>query len=406
MFLLAMRPFKALISLDEALTICLGAVNPIAAKESLPLEKATWRVAATQVRSRISVPLADRAAMDGYAVRAADTYGAGKFKPETLRCVETLYADTVARKRVSKRRCIEVATGSTIPRGADAVVMVEDTEKKGDRIAIHSPVHPGENVSPEGEDIKKGDVVISEGEVLSPAKIGALAAIGASRVSVFCKPVVSVLTTGDEVIKPGKPIRPGQVYDINAYTLSAVIEENGGRPRRFPHAPDEMKPLREALKKAASHDMVVFSGGSSVGEKDLIMDILKELGEVEFHGVAVKPGKPTVFGRVGKTPVLGMPGYPTSCLSNAYMILAPMLRKMARLPPKVEKTIELPLSRRVVSAIGRTEFHTVRIEKGKAVPVYKESGAITSMADADGYIRIPANVDLLEAGENVQVILF
>jgi len=401
-----MRPFKALISLDEALAICTDAVSPIASFEQLPLERIAGRVSGREVRARISVPLADRAAMDGYAVRAADTYGAGKFKPKILQRIEILYASSVPKKRVSKGKCVEVATGSTIPAGADAVVIVENTEKKGDHISIHSPVHPGENISPEGEDIRSGDKVISEGEVLSPAKIGALAAIGERRVSVYRRPLVAVLTTGDEVIEPGKSIRPGQVYDINAYTLSAVIGVNGGNPRRFPHAPDDIESLRSSLKRAAKSDLVVFSGGSSVGEKDLIMDVLKELGEVRFHGVAVKPGKPTVFGFVGRTPVLGMPGYPTSCLSNAYMILVPMLRKMARLPPKMEKIIELPLSRRVVSAIGRTEFHTVKIEKGRAVPVYKESGAITSMANADGYIKIPANVDLVEAGEIVQVILF
>jgi len=136
------------------------------------------------------------------------------------------------------------------------------------------------------------------------------------------------------------------------------------------------------------------------------MDVLHDLGEVKFHGVAVKPGKPTVFGLMGKTPILGMPGYPTSCLSNAYMILVPMLRKMASLPPKHEKIVEVSLSRRLVSSLGRVEFHTVKLEKGKAVPVYKESGAITSMAEADGYIKIPANVDLLEAGEKVLVTLF
>jgi molybdopterin molybdotransferase len=401
-----MRPFKSLISLDEALTICTDAVNAIVTRELLPIERIAGRVSGSEVRARISVPLADRAAMDGYAVRAADTYGAGKLKPKVLRRIETLYANSVPKRRISKGKCVEVATGTTIPAGADAVVMVEDTEKSGDLVSIHSPVHPGENISPEGEDIRKGDMVISEGEVLSPAKIGALAAIGMRWASVYRKPVVAVLTTGDEVIELGRPIRPGQVYDINAYTLSVVIEENGGKPMRFPRAPDDVVSLLASLRKAAKCDLAVFSGGSSVGEKDLIMDILKQLGEVKFHGVAVKPGKPTVFGLVGKTPVLGMPGYPTSCLSNAYMILVPMLRKMARLPPKMEKTIELPLSRRVVSAIGRTEFHTVKIEKGRAVPVYKESGAITSMANADGYIRIPANVDLVEAGETVQVILF
>jgi len=401
-----MRPFKALISLDEALTLCMDAAKPVEEVETIGIERGSTRVSASDVHARIPVPLADRAAMDGYAVRAVDTYGAGKFKPKILGRIETLYAVTPPRKPVTRGKCTEVATGATIPKGADAVVMVEDTESKGGRIHIYSPVHPGENISVQGEDIRKGQKVISKGDVLTPAKIGALAAVGHSDVRVYRKPLAAVLTTGDEVIPPGKPIRPGQVYDINAYTLSAVVEANGGRARRLPRVADDLKALRRALSEAAKSDLVVFSGGSSVGEKDLIMDVLKDLGEIAFHGVAVKPGKPTVFGRVGETPVLGMPGYPTSCLSNAYMILVPMLRKMARLPPRHEKVVELPLSRRVISSIGRVEFHTVKVEGGSAVPVYKESGAITSMADADGYIRIPANVDMLEAGETVQVILF
>ncbi len=401
-----MRPFKALISLDEALTVCMSAARPAEDHETLMIEQALGRVAAEDVAARIHVPLADRAAMDGYAVRAEDTFGAGKFKPKVLRRIEKLYAGSIPRKRVTKGTCIEVATGSTLPKGADAVVMVEDTEVKGDRVSVHSPVHPGENVSVKGEDIEKGDMVVLKGDVLSPAKIGALAAVGARKVKVYRRPVVAVLTTGDEVIEPGGPIRPGQVYDINAFTLSTVVQDNGGEPKRFVNVHDDVKALRKALVEAAKCDLVVFSGGSSVGEKDLIIDVLGELGKLKFHGVAVKPGKPTVFGLVGKTPILGMPGYPTSCLSNAYMILVPMLRKMARLPPRHEKVVEVPLSRRVVSTIGRVEFHTVKLEKGKAVPVYKESGAITSMAGADGYVKIPANVDLLEAGETVQVTLF
>lgn len=170
--------------------------------------------------------------------------------------------------------------------------------------------------------------------------------------------------------------------------------------------PDRLAELKAAIRKALAYDVVVFSGGSSVGEKDMILDVLQAMGEVRFHGVAVKPGKPTVLGVVDGKPVLGMPGYPTSCLSNCYMMLAPMLRKMARLPPASGKVVELPLSRRIVSSVGRVEFHTVRVDSSAAVPAYKESGAITSMAHADGYIEIPANVDLVEKGETVRVVLF
>jgi len=401
-----MRPLKALISLEEAMRIAMNLVRPIERKETVPILDALRRVSAEDVRSPIDVPLADRAAMDGYAVVARDTFPAGKFKPVTLRRIETLYADGVPRKRVASGRCTEVATGSTLPKGADAVVMVEDTERERDLVKVYSPVHPGENISGQGEDIARKSLVVGEGEVLTPAKVGALAAVGMPRARVYARPRVSILTTGDEVVPPGRPIRAGQVYDINSHTMASVVRENGGDPISLGRVSDRLESLRSALKKALANDLVVFSGGSSVGEKDIIVDVLRSMGELLFHGIAVKPGKPTVLGRVDGKAVLGMPGYPTSCLSNCYMILAPMLRRMARLPPPHECIVEVPLAKRVVSAIGRVEFHTVRIVDGQAVPAYKESGAITSMAHADGYIEIPANVDLLEKGETVRVTLF
>ncbi len=401
-----MRPLRALVSLDDALRALMALAKPISRKERVPLLDALRRVAAEDVVSGIFVPLVDRASMDGYAVRAADTYPAGKFKPVALRILETLYADSVPRKRVAKGTCVQVATGSSVSSGADAVVMVEDTERDGDAVKVYSPVHPGENVSPQGEDIKRGEVVVRAGEVLTPAKVGAIAAVGEKDVTVFAKPRVAILTTGDEVVPPGGRIRPGQVYDINAHTMACVVRESGGEPVRLGRVPDEMAALKAAIRKATKDDLVVFSGGSSVGEKDMIMDVLQAMGEVKFHGVAVKPGKPTVLGVVRGKPVLGMPGYPTSCLSNCYMMLAPMLRTIARLPAAPEKVVEAPLGRRIVSSMGRVEFHTVRLEDGVAVPAYKESGAITSMAHADGYIEIAANVDLVEKGERVRVVLF
>jgi molybdenum cofactor synthesis domain-containing protein len=401
-----MRPLRALVSLDDAMRMLDELATPIERREWVPLLDSLHRVAARDVVAGIDVPLADRAAMDGYAVRASDTYRARKFTPAELIRIETLYADSVPKKSVSKGTATEVATGSTLPKGADSVVMVEDTEKDGDKVRVYSPVHPGENVSRRGEDIRKGEVVVTAGEFLTPAKVGAIAAVGAADVEVFARPRVAILTTGDEVIPPGGKIRPGQVYDINAYTMASVVRESGGEPVLLGRVADKLEALKAAIRKASRHDVVVFSGGSSVGEKDMIIDVLRVMGEVRFHGVAVKPGKPTVLGVVAGKAVLGMPGYPTSCLSNCYMMLAPMLRTIARLPPALEKVVELPLSKRIVSSMGRVEFHTVRVEDGMAVPAYKESGAITSMAHADGYIEIPANVDLVEKGERVRVVLF
>lgn len=401
-----MRPLKELVPLDKAMGMLMDLAVPTRRTERVAILDALHRVAAKDVVSPIDVPLADRAAMDGYAVRATDTFSAGKFEPAGLRRLETLYADSVPTKRVGKGTCVEVATGSTLPKGADAVVMVEDTERDGDAVQVYRPVHPGQNVSPRGEDIRKGEIVVRKGEWLTPAKVGALAAVGSADVEVFARPRVAILTTGDEVVPPGGPIRPGQVYDINAHTMASVVRESGGDPTLLGRVPDKLDALKGAIRKAAAYDLVVFSGGSSVGEKDMIIDVLAAMGDVKFHGVAVKPGKPTVLGVVDGKAVLGMPGYPTSCLSNCYMMLAPMLRRMARLPPAPEKVVELPMSKRLVSAIGRVEFHTVRVEDGKAVPAYKESGAITSMAHAHGYIEIPANVDLIEKGDRVRVILF
>ncbi len=401
-----MRPLKALIPLNEAMRLAMDLVRPIERKETVPILGALRRVCAEDVRSTIDVPLADRAAMDGYAVRARDMVSPDNSKPVVLRRIETLFADRVPQKRLTTGRCTEVATGSTLPDGADAVVKVEDTAHEGDLVTIRVPVRPGQNVSRRGDDIERGSVVVRRGELLTPARLGALAAIGLARARVYVKPRVSILTTGDEVVPPGKPIRAGQVYDINSNTMASIVTENGGEPILLGRTRDRLEPLRAALRKAIVNDLVVFSGGSSVGEKDMTIDLLRSMGDVLFHGIAVKPGKPTILARVQGKAVLGMPGNPTSCLSNGYVILSPMLRRLAGLPARHEKVVEVPLAERVVSTIGRVKFLTVRIVDGEAVPAFKESSAITSMAHADGYIEIPTNVDLAEKGEVVRVVLF
>ena len=203
-----------------------------------------------------------------------------------------------------------------------------------------------------------------------------------------------------------QPLRPGQIYDVNRSTLSAIIDAHGGVPTAGASAGDSLPDLLHAIESSASADVIIFSGGSSVGERDLMMDALQQAGEVIFHGIAVKPGKPTILGTVLGKPVIGMPGNPTSCLSNAYLFVVPMLRRMARLPEYVPHTIRVPLSRRIVSTTGRHQFYTVRVVGGAAEPAFKGSGEITSLALADGYIEIPAQTDIVESGEMVHVKLF
>ena len=401
-----MRPLKRLISFDEAMRVSIDAVRPIQRTEIVPLPEALHRVAAKDARSTIDVPMADRSAMDGYAVVAKDTKEASKGRPAILVRIETLHADDTTGRRVTSGRCVEVATGSTLPPGADAVVRVEDTDRAGEAVRIFAAVDRGQNVVRRGVDVRRGSVVVRAGEEMTPAKVGALAAIGKADVSVFARPRVSIITSGDELVPPGTRIRPGQVYDINSYTLADVTRENGGEPIPLGRVSDRAAAVRNALRRGLRNDMVVFTGGSSAGERDLVVDVLRSIGDVRFHGIAIKPGKPTALGHVDGKPVLVMPGNPTSCLTNGYVLLAPMLRKMARLPPQAARTIEVPLARAIQRTPGRLEFHTVRIEGGRAVSAFKESGAITSMAHADGYVEIPADVDRLEAGELIRVVLF
>ena len=402
-----MRPIRETIPFDEATALVLELATPIARTERASIRDANGRVLAEAVTSSHDVPPFDRAAMDGYAVVAEDTFGAGRYDPKILRCVEKVYTGQVPVRGVGAGECTEIATGAPMPAGANAVVMVEETEKSDDgSVRVFTPVYPRQNVGRRAADIAAGQPLLAAGTLLNPGRIGALAATGVLDVNLFARPRVAILSTGNEVVDPGQPLGPGQIYDINQFTLSAIIGAHGGIAVTGRTAPDSLPELKAAIAEAAAEDIVVFSGGSSVGERDLIMDALKEIGEVIFHGIAVKPGKPTVFGRIGAKPVLGMPGYPTSCLSNAYMLLVPLLRRMARLPAYRPAIVRLPLSRRVVSTTGRHQFYTVRIEDGSATPAFKASGDITSMAHADGYIEIPAQTDIVEAGEMVDVKLF
>jgi molybdopterin molybdotransferase len=402
-----MRPIRETIPVDEALALLMAAATPIERTERVSIREAHNRVLAADAVSAYDVPPFDRAAMDGYAVIAEDTFGAGRYEARTLRCIEKVYTGQVPSRHVSRGECIEIATGAPMPAGADAVVMVEETERvDSSNVRIFTPVYPRQHVGARAADITAGKPLLARGSFLNPSRIGALAATGVSDIEVFARPRVAVMSTGSEIIEPGQPLGPGQIYDINQFTLSAIIGAHGGVAVTGPIAPDSLPELTGALRRAAAEDIVVFSGGSSVGERDLFLDALQAAGEVTFHGVAVKPGKPLVFGRLSTRPVLGMPGYPTSCLSNGYLFLVPLLRRIARLPDHRPFTVRLPLARRIVSTTGRHQFYTVRIVDGAATPAFKASGDITSMAHADGYIEIPAQTDIVEAGEPVEVKLF
>ena len=401
-----MRPLKALLPLDEALRRCLEVARPIERTERVSLPEARDRVMAEDLRAPRDVPQTDRAAMDGYAVRAADTRRATKTRPAILECTGAIFAGDRPRSRVGEGTCVQIATGAAVPAQADAVVMVEDTDRDRDRVRIYRPARRGQNISRRGSDLRARDPVVARGERLTPAKVGALAAIGRSTVRVYARPTVALLTTGDEVVPPGERLRAGQVYDINSYTLAAVVREHGGRPVLQGHVSDRLDRVEEALARALASDLVIVSGGSSVGTRDLLLDAFQAAGEILFHGVAIRPGRPTLLAVARGTPVLGMPGNPTSCLNNAYVFVVPMLRRMARRAPPSERVVRATLASPLEGPSDKVAFVTVRLEAGRAVPVYKESGAITSMSRADGYVVLPTGGARLEAGTSVDVVRF
>ncbi|MDV2479153.1 MAG: molybdopterin molybdotransferase MoeA [bacterium] len=396
---------KQLTPLDEALALALEAAEPLEGTEVVSVPSATGRVVAEAVRAEADVPPFDRAAMDGYAVRAADTVGA----PVTLTCVERVYAGEETSLSVEPGTCIAVATGAPMPAGADAVVMVEHTEATGEAVRILKPIETGRNAAPRGEDIRAGEVVIESGVLLNPARLGALAAVGRSTVLVYTKPSAVVIPTGKEIVPPGEgPLGPGQIYDINTTTLLASLEEFGAATVAHPVVDDDREALLEVIGRFPEADLLVLMGGSSVGERDLLAEVFSEVGSLIFKGIAVKPGKPTLMARRNgsRQLLVGMPGYPTSCLTNAYLLLDPLVARIGHRPAPRLQTLELPLARAVSGGLSRLQILTVAVAGGKAHPVFKTSGAITSMSEADGYIEIPADSPGLEADTPVLVKLF
>ena len=404
-----MRPFKSTLPLDRALTILREATCPVERTASVSLDAAAGRVLAEDIVAPHDVPLFDRAAMDGYAVRTADLEHASAAMPVRLTQIGAAAAGTAEAPAVTRGLCVTIATGAPLPPGADAVVMVEDTcaSPGSCDIEFRAPARPRQHVGARGADLRAGDTVLRTGDLLTPARVGVLAAIGAPAATVFVRPRVFLASSGNEVVPPGTPLQAAQIHDVNRFTLPAIVTAHGGEPVTHPAVRDTPVALRAALDAAAGCDLVVISGGSSVGDHDLLGEVVGERGQVLFHGIAVKPGKPTLLARLGhRQLLLGMPGNPTSCLSNAYILLIPLLRATARLPAWRPETRRLRLSASVTSAPGRHQFYPVRIEGEAAVPVFKGSGEITSLGRADGYFEIPAEVEAVPEGTEVTVVRF
>ncbi len=393
-----MRPFRRLIPLDEALQIAMEAARPTEQVEKVHLAEAVRRVLAEDVVAPIDVPSFDKAAMDGFALRSLDGRGGVR-----LRVIGKAHPGEPFGGQVGPGECVEIATGAPVPKGCDAVIEVEATKHEGPEVTLMEEVKPGRNVSPRGEDIRKGDKLVVAGKLLKPGHLGAISALGIQEVLVFGKPRVAIFATGREV-RRGGTLGPGEVYDINSFTLAGLISEKGGMVKLFDPIPDEFQAIEDAVAQARDHDMVVLSGSTSVGERDFLRDATESLGEILFHGVAAKPGKPLLLGRVDGGLVFGMPGFPASCLLLAYHILLPVLRKMARLPVG-PLTMRATLGEEMPSKEDKTQLVTVFMEGGKAYRAFRKSGSITSVSAGEGYVVVPA-AGRLKSGDVVEVVLF
>ncbi len=400
-------------------------LEPLDAEE-LPLEAALSRVLAADVVAEVDVPSFDRSNYDGYAVRAADTYGAEEEQPRALALLgEALATGVVPQGTVEPGRAMTIATGAMLPRGADAVVMVEHTDEvanlegtaphaggDGRTLLVRRAVVPGHGVAFAGSDVAAGETVLWRGQVLTSRETGVLAAVGRDRVAVRRRPVVAILSTGDEIIAPGTPMRAPLVYDSNARILADAVRELGGEPLALGIVPDRLNVLREKLRGALERtDAVLLSGGTSKGEGDLSYRAVAELDEpgIVAHGVALKPGKPICLAAHRGKPVVILPGFPTSAIFTFHQFVAPVLRRLAGLPAEQRDTVRAAMAVKVNSEIGRTEYLLVGlVEAGQqmvAYPMGKGSGSVTTFSRADGFVTIGRQEEIVEAGAAREVQL-
>jgi len=397
--------FGKLASLKEAFEIIENILKPMD-YEKCNLSEANGYIIAKDVTSDIDVPHFRKSAMDGFAVIAEDTFGASNTKPKQLKIIESVTAGVVPQKDVSAGKCIEITTGAPMPGSSNAVLMVEYTEKTNNGLVYYKPCAPGENVIGIGSDIKKGSLLFSKGTKLNPRYLGVLSAAGIKEIEVRKFPTLAYFSTGNEILKTDEKLVPGKVFDINTQTIVGLLKENKCDVEFLGIVKDDLETIKKTiLSRINDVDIVLLSGGSSLGGEDFMVEAVEQLGKVHVHGIAAKPGKPVLIGEVRGKLVLGLPGYPTSALSNTYSLVLPVIYRMMGSVYKSANT-NAELSRKIASTIGRFEFLPVQLDNDLAKPVMKGSSAITTLANADGYICIDENTEVLERGEKVEVFLF
>jgi molybdopterin molybdotransferase len=403
------REFFAVRTVSEALAGFRPARRT--AVETVDLAHARGRAPAAEVRAPTDLPGFARSTVDGYAVRAADTYGASDGLPAYLRVVGAVRMGAPAGVRVEPGTAAEIPTGGALPDGADAVVMVEHTQSGlPGTVEVTRPAAPGEGLVRGDEDVAAGAVLVPAGRPLRPQDVGVLAAAGIVEVGVRARPRVGIVSTGDEVVAPGEMPAPGQVRDATAHALAALVADAGGQAQLYGIAPDDPDALRELLTVAVAEcDMAVVSAGSSVGARDATADVIAGLGPpgVFCHGLAIKPGKPTLLAECGEVPVIGLPGNPLSALVVFRLVGVPILRHVGGCTePPPEPTARATLARELRSATGRLDVVQIRLRGGEAEPLFAPSALLSTLAAADGYVVVPEEASGLYAGTEVDVTLY
>ncbi|WP_246984203.1 molybdopterin biosynthesis protein [Halorientalis marina] len=384
--------------------------------ETVPLDDARGRVLAERVDATLDVPGFDRASMDGYAVRARDTFGADEADPARLALAGAVHAGAEPDVEVAEGEAVEVSTGAVMPPGADAVIMVERTDETddGEGVLVRKSLAPGDNVMLAGADVAAGERALGPGTRLTAREIGLLSALGVDAVPVRAKPRVGIISTGDELVRPGEELNAdaGQIYDVNSYTVATGVEEAGGEAVLYPHAGDDYDEMERILTEAADEcDLVLSSGSTSASAVDVIYRVIEEQGELLLHGVAVKPGKPMLIGRLADSAYVGLPGYPVSALTIFRTFVAPAIREAAGLPEPATATVSGRMAVEERYAEGRLRLMPVGlVENGDGdtlvYPVDKGSGATTSLVEADGIVAVHPDTEYLAADEDVEVQLF
>ena len=405
--------FRDIVTVNEAIDRLYSFYTPKKQVKEVEIRYAVGRIVAEDVYAKSDVPPFDRATMDGYAVRAEDTFQAEEDNPVRLKIVGVVEAGERSELEVKEGEAAEIATGAMMPKGANAVVMVEYTKRSGDYVEVFRPVSPGENVMFAGSDVMVGELIVREGTKLTHREIGVMAACGISRVKVYRKPIVAVISTGNELVSPGEELGEATIYDVNSYTISSAIVENGGEAVFLGIARDREEEMRslieEGLKRA---DIVITSGSTSAGAGDVMYRILDGFSPgVIVHGIAIKPGKPAIIAVCNEKPIFGLPGYPTSAMTVFELLVAPLIKELAGIREVGGERIRARLAVKAFSAEGRRELLPVNVVAGSegysAYPVSGSySGAVTAFAFTDGFIEIPENIVMLNEGSEVDVRLY